>query len=83
MKVVTEILQDLEILKRLLKHNANLKIKINYYLTFVGVMSLTRGAVRRSVNVNFRSMWPCYPGRFNVVRLCGMSIDKKKQHSIG
>ena len=45
---------------------------------FVGVMSLTRGAVRRSVNVNFRSMWPCYPGRFNVVRLCGMSIDKKK-----
>ena len=34
MKVVTEILQDLEILKRLLKHNANLKIRINYYLTF-------------------------------------------------
>ena len=33
MKVVTEILQDLEILKRLLKHNANLKIRINYYLT--------------------------------------------------
>ena len=35
MKVVTEILQDLEILKRLLKHNANLKIRINYYLTRV------------------------------------------------
>ena len=35
MKVVTEILQDLEILKRLLKHNANLKIRINYYLTHV------------------------------------------------
>ena len=34
MKVVTEILQDLEILKRLLKHNANLKIRINYYITF-------------------------------------------------
>ena len=34
MKVVTEILQDLEILKRLLKHNANLKIRINYYLTY-------------------------------------------------
>ena len=33
MKVVTEILQDLEILKRLLKHNANLRIRINYYLT--------------------------------------------------
>ena len=33
MKVVNEILQDLEILKRLLKHNANLKIRINYYLT--------------------------------------------------
>ena len=33
MKVVTEILQDLEILKRLLKDNANLKIRINYYLT--------------------------------------------------
>ena len=33
MKVVGEILQDLEILKRLLKHNANLKIRINYYLT--------------------------------------------------
>ena len=33
MKVVTEILQDLEILKRLLKHNANLKIRINDYLT--------------------------------------------------
>ena len=33
MKVVTEILQDLEILKRLLKHNANYKIRINYYLT--------------------------------------------------
>ena len=33
MKVVTEILQDLEILKRLLKHNANLKIRINYYFT--------------------------------------------------
>ena len=32
MKVVTEILQDLEILKRLLKHNAILKIRINYYL---------------------------------------------------
>ena len=36
MKVVTEILQDLEILKRLLKHNANLKIRINYYLTSSG-----------------------------------------------
>ena len=35
MKVVTEILQDLEILKRLLKHNANLKIRINYYLTII------------------------------------------------
>ena len=35
MKVVTEILQDLEILKRLLKHNASLKIRINYYLTGV------------------------------------------------
>ena len=35
MKVVTEILQDLEILKRLLKHNANLKIRINYYLTIL------------------------------------------------
>ena len=33
MKVVTDILQDLEILRRLLKHNANLKIRINYYLT--------------------------------------------------
>ena len=33
MKVVGEILQDLEILKRLLKHNANLKIRINYFLT--------------------------------------------------
>ena len=30
MKVVTEILQDLEILK---KHKANLKIRINYYFT--------------------------------------------------
>ena len=39
MKVVTEILQDLEILKRLLKHNANLKIRINYYLTAVDVHS--------------------------------------------
>ena len=33
MKVVTELLQDLEILKILLKHNANLRIRINYYLT--------------------------------------------------
>ena len=38
MKVVTEILQDLEILKRLLKHNANLKIRINFYFTGVEKM---------------------------------------------
>ena len=37
MKVVTEILQDLEILKRFLKHNAKLKIRINYYLTHISL----------------------------------------------
>ena len=42
MKVVTEILQDLEILKRLLKHNANLKIRINYYLTKHKLWALKR-----------------------------------------
>ena len=43
MKVVTEILQDLEILKRLLKHNANLKIRINYYLTLYIGFEITSG----------------------------------------
>ena len=46
MKVVTEILQDLEILKRLLKHNANLKIRINYYLTSVMFLVPTRPGFR-------------------------------------
>ena len=46
MKVVTEILQDLEILKRLLKHNANLKIRINYYFT-LGLMSYFKTRLSR------------------------------------
>ena len=46
MKVVTEILQDLEILKRLLKHNANLKIRINYYLTLCNINKFNRARVK-------------------------------------
>ena len=46
MKVVTEILQDLEILKRLLKHNANLKIRINYYITSGTFLVPTRPGYR-------------------------------------
>ena len=46
MKVVTETLQDLEILKRLLKHNANLKIRINCYLTSGTFLVPTRPGFR-------------------------------------
>ena len=46
MKVVNEILQDLEILKRLLKHNANLKIRIIYYLTSGTFLVPTRPGFR-------------------------------------
>ena len=54
MKVVTEILQDLEILKRLLKHNANLKIRINYYSYQRG--SCTKKSPHSAVIGNERKM---------------------------
>ena len=61
MKVVTEILQDLEILKRLLKHNANLKIRINYYLTHAVAEVLAK-----KLNLSV----------FEVIRVCNMNTAR-------
>ena len=53
MKVVTEILQDLETLKRLLKHNANLKIRINYYLTKMTLHAKVITSISVPINEHF------------------------------
>ena len=67
MKVVTEILQDLEILKRLLKHNANLKIRINYYLTclFPGRFSVAPSNYIKPFGVVFRQIVYFYSIQFS------------------